>query len=103
MCKLSGLGWGVGKGCIIIIQVTKLSGKQHIVYLQGHTIQAATHRTILSKFGNGRHVRTLQMHGFPVQTYGKHSRGISLIQRYESTIPAVKFLVWIHSVCPQKL
>ena len=33
--------------------------------------------------------KTLQMHGFPVQkiNMGKHSRGISLIQRSQPTVP----------------
>ena len=48
-------------------------------------MQAGTHSAILCKSGNGRHVystrghahhvergrKTLQMHGFPIQTYGK--------------------------------
>ena len=42
------------------------------------------------------------MCGFPVQTYGKLQGAISLIQRRESKIPAIKFLVLIHSTCPYK-
>ena len=52
-------------------------------------MQADTHSAVLCKLGNGHHVygthghahhvehgrKTLQMHGFPIQTYGKHSRG----------------------------
>ena len=51
-------------------------------------MQAGTHRAILCKSGNGRHPysardhahhvtrgrKTLQMHGFPIQTYGKISK-----------------------------
>ena len=40
---------------------------------------------------------------FPVQHMGKlWGGGISLIQRCESKIPAIKFLVLIHSRCPYK-
>ena len=54
-------------------------------------MQAGTQSAILCKSGNGRHVystrgrKTLQMHGFPIQTYGKSA--ITLIQRRESKIP----------------
>ena len=74
----------------------RLSGKFHIVlHSRATQIQAGTHSAILCKLGNGRHVymcsvatptpvagghKTLQMHGFPIQTYGKHYRGISLIR-----------------------
>ena len=46
-------------------------------------MEADTHSAIFNKSGNGRHVyvcvwphpsnsKTLQMHGFPIQTYGGH-------------------------------
>ena len=46
--------------------------------------------------------KTLQMYGFPVQTYGKIQSAIILIQRRESKMPAVKYRVLIHSACPCK-
>ena len=43
-------------------------------------------------------VNPLQMHGFPVQILWEILWGISLIQRRESTISAIKFVL-IHSAC----
>ena len=66
--------------------------------------------------GKGRHVyvrawprpprsawaETLQMHGFPVQTYGKLQRAITSFLRRESKFFQVKSLVSTHSACPCK-
>ena len=62
-------------------------------------MQACTYRAILSKSGKDSHIhgatpthvthghKTLQMHGFPIQTWENTLGGISLIQSRESTIP----------------
>ena len=44
----------------------------------------------------------MYMYGFLIQTYGKLQSAVSLIQRSESTIPAIKLLVFIHSARPYK-
>ena len=80
-------------------------------------MKRAPYIAVLSKSGKGRHVdmrvimpthvargrKTLQTYGFPIQTYGKLQSATTLIQRRESTIPAIKFLVFIHSACPFKI
>ena len=42
------------------------------------------------------------MYGFSILTYGELHSAVTQIQRRESTIPAIKFLVLIHSACPCK-
>ena len=58
----------------------------------------------VSARGRAPHVargrKTLQMHGFPMQTYGISA--ITLILRRESKFFQVKFLVFIHSACSYK-
>ena len=46
--------------------------------------------------------KTLQMHGFPMQTYGSFKRAITLILRCESKFLKVKSIVSTHSGCPCK-
>ena len=44
----------------------------------------------------------IYVYGFPIQIYGKLQSAITWIQRRESTIPAIEFLVLIHSTCLSK-
>ena len=71
---------------------------------------------VCQKIGKGRHVyvrawprpsrsawaETLQTHGFPVQTYGKLQRAVTLFLRRESKFFQVKSLISAHSACPCK-
>ena len=46
--------------------------------------------------------KTLQTYGFPEQTYGRHSRGMSLILSRKSKSEIIIILVSCYSACPYK-
>ena len=60
-----------------------------------------TYVHVATRIARGR--KPLQMHGFPIQTWGTLQSAMTLILRHESKFCPVKPLVLIHKKCPEVL
>ena len=100
-CKARNCTWGYGYSVATCIVQPYNASRCPILQFWANWVHVITcaHRHAHS---HSMWAETSRTHGFPIQTYGKLQSAITLIQRHESTIPAIKILVYIHSACPYK-